>query len=1634
MFVNEELKEHLETSPVIKLNSAVIAEWNMNIAENILISGNYRYRLNDTETPQYNVISQSFSINDEVNNFYTGATDADVVIDGGVDDQGIPLAFISKKEKERLLYSLEDCFGRFRPRSGINKLRYFENNFSHFSNIEMAKRPRYYMSDKLDLFKYWTSYRTEGGIERGIANIPLNDQNFIQDTAPFVTYKEAIPANRIVVKMQTNVGDLDLGPFVQDNTNVADPFFGEVNKTVPVRWKIQYLETDSTWVDAASFSENSVRNDGSPIVGSDGYLELFYGLSVPEIFRENFNYEKEFSNASILPDPLNMPNGTAYLIRENENDAGTIHVVVNNDLMIAGTYETFPAIYGWSVENEDVSSATGFVKDLTSPPSFINFSSQKREFREFQYIKGLRIVVDTMNVFDSTFDLIEMSPRLTVDITDKVSAFSVTRSASDLGITGLPVGQLLASVGSVTIFDFDQAFFPENRNSIVSSYTSQNIQFKFYEVVKEVQNKTFFIPIKTMYSEGFPEISNKDRTVTMTLRDLFFYFESITAPQILATSASLSYAVSLLLDFVGFSNYTFLRNLGEDEEVIPFFFIAPDQTIASVLNELAVSTQTAMFFDEFNNFVLMSKGYILPTEEERPTNITLRGSKDFEIDGALRNKKTKNELANILDISFVDNQIFNGGSVNYTARSIQRSYGTIRQASLVDSQKTWIYKPVLLWEVTGDENVRPQQDEVSTQSAYALTAIPLNSDLSIDLPVVENHRVVNNTINFGDGVYWTARYDGYFFANGEIIRYDAIQFSIPGLSQIEANSPDADGDNVWISSASEYQTYFSKIPFNGKIFPTGLVRIYAEPHFEVVEGQTRLKNGVVAKHGRGQFGTETISHHATLPEYWSDSSNRRGVYMDFKYLLNQQINRIIYEDVTVESNDGVAVLNVSDATLAKVGDYVFREFDGEDGELAPTTNLIPGKTRISSIDAVNQTITLDRAITDISDQEFDDVDRISSVDIFSNRVNAVLQFDDAEDIENFEVGFYIKNRDDDETENIIPPNTKVVSIDQANNRVTISNVLLFPNLGTTVSIEIGRILLDKIILSEIRPETVNGKSGLDVSVYNNSSVSGVIKNIFANSYVEESSQDSGYPATVQSSALVFKGNIINTTDVPRNYISYIYKPLENRFRHFGTRLRIIGRIENNETRGQIPEGGSTYFTIENAETGQSPVLAGGSGGISIMVNPETNTGYYFELAALTENNLTEYSQDDELNEDTVSNVLFYKIQRDVSASRDSDKAIPIKLFSGIASVTVDDGTFVGQSRLSSDTTPTVYDLAVEYEDFDGVRTFYLYINNVIVGIARDEDPLPVINNMALFVRGNAKVMFENVYALTENYSQNTTFSLDTPVSSAFGNVDINAQSSLQKYAISGLVQATYLSGISSLEPPKYNIYFEEFGTIMREASYFDIRYDKAYPALSAQISPTFNRVKGFTTAGFFASSYGAEFLVFNHTDTVLNLDSTSGNYLKIQGVTFTQQSVNELTVDDYFEKKSNFADPQFVSETLVDSPVDAKKYFTDIKLSRLSQGSKEFSIAATYIQSKDSANSMMDWLVRKIMKPRKSVGISVFGMPILQLGDIVKIDYLSSNGFNEVSDADQRFVVYNIEYTRSLQEVGMNVFLTEVTE
>ena len=630
MFENKDLQNFLETSSTIRNKSVITAEWNMNIATNISQIGNYRYRPTQTGSV-FSSLPTSFDINDN-GKFYTGATDADVLVDGIFDNNDVPTTLLNKKEKLQTLYSLEDCFSQFRPRSGINKAVFFENGKLHHPNLVMADRPRYYMPDKNDKFKYWTSYRTESGSEYGIASNVRGSQYSIEDACPFVVYKEKVPANRVVVKMQTHIGTENLGPFSSPAGSYADPFYGELNQKTPSKWKIQLLK-DGNWENAISFDPTIKRKDGSSVIKSDGYVEIAYGLIVPDEWRGSFVFAETYTTKLLLPEQSVV--GYAYLIKENSNDLGTFHIWNGTE------YVVLTPRYGWYIEDEKVDRLTNFVTDVTSPDVFVKPLDSRLQFREFDYISGIRVVVETMNTKDSTFDLIEISPRLVLNISDKTLDYSINKSASDLGLSGLPVGQLIASNGSINIFDHDQAFNPNNKNSIISKYISRHIQFKFYEVIVDVGGWDYYVPIKTLYSDAFPKQDLMTKRVAINLRDLYWYLESITAPEILMTEVSVSSAISLLLDHIGFSNYTFKRVANEKEIVIPYFFVAPESSVAQVLEDLAISTQTAMFFDEYNNFVMMSKNYIMPTLAERPTTFALKGTADFVEDKVIKNKTNK---------------------------------------------------------------------------------------------------------------------------------------------------------------------------------------------------------------------------------------------------------------------------------------------------------------------------------------------------------------------------------------------------------------------------------------------------------------------------------------------------------------------------------------------------------------------------------------------------------------------------------------------------------------------------------------------------------------------------------------------------------------------------------------------------------------------------------------------------------------------------------------------------------------------------------------------------------------------------------------------------------------------------------
>jgi hypothetical protein len=218
---------------------------------------------------------------------------------------------------------------------------------------------------------------------------------------------------------------------------------------------------------------------------------------------------------------------------------------------------------------------------------------------------------------------------------------------------------------------------------------------------------------------------------------------------------------------------------------------------------------------------------------------------------------------------------------------------------------------------------------------------------------------------------------------------------------------------------------------------------------------------------------------------------------------------------------------------------------------------------------------------------------------------------------------------------------------------------------------------------------------------------------------------------------------------------------------------------------------------------------------------------------------------------------------------------------------------------------------------------------------------------------------------------------------------------------------------------------------MREAAYLNIKYDRAFPALYARIMKTLNRLKGYSVSGFYAGSYGADFLIFNCTDANINLDDTTGNFLRIQGVTFTQSTTKDLSVDDYYKKTSSLIDPINNFDGTLINPLIQKEEYNRILNSRTKYGTNEFTIESPYIQTDDAAENVFGWTLEKITKQKILVGLNTFATFNVQLGDLVKINYKNNEGINIISDTEKSFVVYNIEYTKDTNGENMTMYLAE---
>ena len=1654
MFPNADVKKYLETSSTISTESKVILELNMSLYDNIDNYGCYRYEPSIPSSPYFQV-ADTYSSFSKV--FYENNTILQEI--NATDKKTEPIGLTNNDKKIGLYYTLDQCFKQFRPRSGINKAIYLNSN-QYLDNFRSVNRPRFYMASKNDKFKYWTSFKKDSATNTftGISsNIQSNNGTgyLIDNAAPFVVYKEAVPVNRIVVKMQTGIGSAETtleNIFSADGSSrISDPLVDRTNSQIPLRWKVQYLYDNGfskRWIDAASFDQNSLRRDGSKIVGPDGYVELYYGILPPVGFEDSFNF-LDFVNV----DPTEEANaaGASYL-NKLTNELFTW----NGEKWVISTPK-----YGFYLLENDESSKV-YINKIVNPEYIVSENGSDTDYFEFIYIDGLRVVVESMENPAKPFDLIEITPRLDADLTESVKSYSVSKKISDQ-TSGLPVGTITADNGSISLFNGDMAFSSFNafdkqtkRGSVISKYLRPNARFIIFENISIPGKEPVKVPIKSFYAESFPSENTPDTDLTISLRDLMFRLENEKGPDLLLTDTTMTYAIAVLLDSIGFTNYSFVGFDEDNDFKIPYFFMSADLNVAQILEKIAIASQSCMFFDEQNNLIVMSKDYLSPENRE--------------VDTTILSTDVGENKANILSIASAESIVFNDGVIKYNERYIQRFARNLAQASNIDFAKQYVYKPVLLWQSAGTESMKAVNGEGKDQQGYAMSAMALQANLLANVPKVVNNQIVNNIIDVGENIYFIARYNGFFYVGTEIIKYDAVEFTVTYVKEGVGTVT----ENVMIRSNEEYQRYFGKLAFNARMFPTGAIQIFAEPFYNK---NGVMINGDVKSHGRGYFNTRIQDHFAGLRSRWQETQNMGSIKMHSEYLYSQYAFPLAY--LTSEENkelfdSGLAtdVVNLNVTGIASKPSELPKIFGATSNMFAQKYFSEIGK--MDSLDRLNKVQTssliIDGPKWEENPRDFISYAKIRNSDAISNTISNIFgtRMRVFGEIEGTGQNYQVNSGGLDYFQNInIVSNTGGTISDRplviSGSGGGLGVFVDTDTQGGTDGRQTGYFFeITALSSSDLSKFTDDGeplaRETLDQA--NNNRID------YRDYYSYRATHNVAFykliPGTVSERSKIFTaksevasgvstltfwlfgtqiaaGQSIQLTDLvdetavgetsPTNFSFWngTYTIASAIFDSDG------GSVGNGKYKYTITKTGSCAFTTTNFDSvytssvfngyvynnvsSRTPIEVRYQDGLQFTVNKDSHNLFPDDIIRLrgVENKASLFGKVTAVDGSLITvdiNSSYGLIVGDVQPgsgavfnnwtiarfgikspkvlyASQSIKNVPVKLWGGKANILVDNGTMIGSSRALNQENPTVYDLAIEFSGDINSPRFDLYVNNKLVGSVLDPEPMS---------RLHPKLITEGVDYLKKTNSVMFTRGTSSCIFENYYQISKNeTETNIPVESEFSRIVGGYNTTGSPLDVKNYSItpFLQETmrGVSTQTFPKYSVYFEEfgAIARECAYFNIRFDQAFPALKSKIFPIKNGQKVYV------------TSNYYANAYGAEFLIFNITDgpVVLDETTSNWLRILGITFTNTSTKELDIDdyinqnqavKTKYYQNILNSREKHGVRSFSIDSEYIQNYDMASSILDWIINKTVNPKLYVTLQVFAMPNLSLGDVVNLN------------------------------------------
>ena len=287
-------------------------------------------------------------------------------------------------------------------------------------------------------------------------------------------------------------------------------------------------------------------------------------------------------------------------------------------------------------------SATGALAKATVVDKITVTEISRTINSDFSSLTGASNSSTNIGADFNRMQLVEVSPRLEIDLSDFVQDVSINKSL-DSGSSVLPISSINtndarivlsgipAMSGSTLVPIFSSQ--SDQTSTILSNLLRKNVKFYINFNLKTYSSLTGgtttsnkYIPGGVFYSDAWDE--NDIQDVNIQCFDISRYLQATPVPDYVANLKSIFEVITSILDLAGFTDYDYdslyaiCNSKSAPLDISYYYCNSKDSTIVDALNQIFVAYQIGAYIDEYGIMKFISLANILDPSTSSVLSIT----------------------------------------------------------------------------------------------------------------------------------------------------------------------------------------------------------------------------------------------------------------------------------------------------------------------------------------------------------------------------------------------------------------------------------------------------------------------------------------------------------------------------------------------------------------------------------------------------------------------------------------------------------------------------------------------------------------------------------------------------------------------------------------------------------------------------------------------------------------------------------------------------------------------------------------------------------------------------------------------------------------------------------------------------